>query len=146
MTESLGLTAVVTSRLDAQPDIGYDYPQGMRRADPERIYLARRAATFNRMVTAERMDPLDAEHWIARWEREAESLGIDRLTEQFWQDGDRWIAEIRRKRNGPVGATLTAGSFVLVHCGYRSEGVQRGHEVSVSRPSGRTRPTPPGKG
>jgi hypothetical protein len=49
------------------------------------------------MVTAQRMDPLDAEHWIAQWEREAERLGLDRLTEQFWQEGDAWIAENRRK-------------------------------------------------
>jgi predicted alpha/beta hydrolase family esterase len=70
----------------------------MRRANPENIYLARRAATFNRLVTEALLEELDAEHWIARWEREAERLGLDRLTQQFWQDGRDWIAENRRRR------------------------------------------------
>jgi capsular polysaccharide biosynthesis protein len=38
----------------------------MRRAKPEKIYLARRAATFNRLVAERHLDELDAEHWIAR--------------------------------------------------------------------------------
>ena len=42
-----------------------------RGGDPERIYLAQRAGAFMRLVTAERLDQLDAEDWISRWEREA---------------------------------------------------------------------------
>jgi hypothetical protein len=36
-----------------------------RRGDPERIYQAQRAGIFMRLVSAERLDELDAEHWIA---------------------------------------------------------------------------------
>lgn len=35
-----------------------------RRGDPEKIYQAQRAGIFMRLVTAERLDRLDAEHWI----------------------------------------------------------------------------------
>jgi hypothetical protein len=28
-----------------------------------------------RLVTSERLNELDAEHWISRWEREAEASG-----------------------------------------------------------------------
>jgi hypothetical protein len=49
-----------------------------RRADPERIYLARRAATFRRLVDDDHLGELDAEHWIAAWEREAEASGRQR--------------------------------------------------------------------
>lgn len=40
---------------------------------PERIYRAQHAGMFNRLRDAERMKELDAERWIARWEREAEA-------------------------------------------------------------------------
>ena len=40
--------------------------------DPERIYQAQRAGIFRRLVDAERLSAFDAEHWISRWEREAE--------------------------------------------------------------------------
>jgi hypothetical protein len=33
-----------------------------RRGDPERIYQAQRAGVFMRLVNAERLDQLDAEH------------------------------------------------------------------------------------
>lgn len=67
----------------------------MRRADPERIYQARRAATFRRLADAERLDELDAEHWVSAWEREAETRPIERLSARFWDEGERWIAERR---------------------------------------------------
>lgn len=62
-----------------------------RRADPERIYLARRAATFAILTQTRAIDELDAEHWIARWEREAERQGLDRLSADFWATGRDWI-------------------------------------------------------
>ena len=46
-----------------------------RRGDPERIYEAQRAGIFMRLVSYERLDGFDAEHWIARWEREAQATG-----------------------------------------------------------------------
>ena len=42
--------------------------------------------------------PLYAEHWIARWEREAEELRVERFAPEFWQEGEAWIAEQRRRR------------------------------------------------
>ena len=69
----------------------------MRKPDPERIYLARRAARFRRLVDEQRLDELNAEHWIAAWEREAAFRGLDRHSAGFWQDGEAWIAEGRRR-------------------------------------------------
>jgi hypothetical protein len=69
-----------------------------RRADPERIYHARRAATFAILTQTGAIDELDAEHWMARWEREAERLGLDRFSADFWAAGREWIAEERRKQ------------------------------------------------
>jgi hypothetical protein len=64
-----------------------------RRADPERIYQARRAATFSRLTQAERLDPLDAEHLISAWERSEQAKSLDRFTQAYWEEADRWIAE-----------------------------------------------------
>jgi len=69
-----------------------------RRADPVRIYQARRAATFAILTQTRAIDELDAEHWMARWEREAERQGLDRFSANFWIAGGDWIAENRRKR------------------------------------------------
>lgn len=67
-----------------------------RRGDPERIYQAQRAGMFARLVTAERLDQLDADHWIARWEREAEAIGRLRGSTGFWDDAWRWIEDQRK--------------------------------------------------
>jgi hypothetical protein len=61
-----------------------------RRGDPERIYQAQRAGIFMRLVSAERRDQLDAEHWISRWEVPG--------SQGFWDAGWLWIAENRRRR------------------------------------------------
>jgi hypothetical protein len=37
-----------------------------RRADPERIYKARRAETFRPLIDVDRLDELLAEHWVSR--------------------------------------------------------------------------------
>jgi hypothetical protein len=62
-----------------------------RRADPERIYQARRAAVFSALTGSKAIDPLEAEHRIAAWERDAERQGLDRVTAAFWEAGDRWL-------------------------------------------------------
>jgi len=62
-----------------------------RRPDPERIYQAHRAATFRRLVDAERIDELEAEHWIARLERHAAELEPPWLQATFWDDAAGWI-------------------------------------------------------
>jgi hypothetical protein len=62
-----------------------------RRRDPEKIYRAQRTGIFRRLVDAERLDELDAEHWIARWERVAEELELRRGSHEYWDEGIRWI-------------------------------------------------------
>jgi hypothetical protein len=70
-----------------------------RRTDPERIHQAQRAGIVRRPVDAERLDELDAEHWITRWEREPEEVGISRGTVGYWDEAGRWIAEQPSERN-----------------------------------------------
>jgi hypothetical protein len=67
----------------------------MRRGDPERIYQAQRAGIFARLTPSERVDELDAEHWITRWERHAEAEGLSRSLVGFWDTGWLCIAEQR---------------------------------------------------
>jgi hypothetical protein len=65
----------------------------MRRADPERNYQGQRAGIFApRLTQGERVDELDAEHWISRWEREAEARGIAH-GRAFWNAGWDWIVD-----------------------------------------------------
>jgi hypothetical protein len=52
------------------------YP--LRLGNGDRIYQAHRTGIFRRMVDAERVNELDAEHWISRWERKAEASGRSR--------------------------------------------------------------------
>jgi hypothetical protein len=66
-----------------------------RRADPERIYLARRAALFGNLTRTRVIDEFGAEHLIAAWERSPEAQALDRLTPGFWEAADGWIAERR---------------------------------------------------
>ena len=68
-----------------------------RRRDPERIYQAQRAGLFIRLVLAERLDEFDAEHWLARWEREAEANGPAVGSQGYWDAAWRWITENRRE-------------------------------------------------
>jgi hypothetical protein len=65
------------------------------RLQDERIYGAQRAGVFRRLVDAERVNELDAEHWIARWEREAEATGPERGSVGYWDEAWVWIAEQR---------------------------------------------------
>jgi hypothetical protein len=67
----------------------------MTRRDPERIYQAQRAGIFGRLTQNEHVDQLDAEHWISRWERHAETEGVERTAVGFWATAWEWIAEQR---------------------------------------------------
>jgi hypothetical protein len=67
-----------------------------RRADPERIHQARRAATRNGL-TDYGMSVEDAERWCDAWEIEAASRGLPRNAD-YWTLGEAWIAEERRAR------------------------------------------------
>lgn len=66
-----------------------------RRTDPERIYQARRAALFAKLTQTRAIDELDAEHWISAWERSPEAELVARLTPEFWDAGELWIASSR---------------------------------------------------
>lgn len=66
-----------------------------RKADPERIYTARRAALFTKLTQTRVIDQLDAEHWISAWERSPEAELVTRLTPEFWEAGELWIASSR---------------------------------------------------
>jgi hypothetical protein len=68
-----------------------------RRGDPERIYQAQRAGLFMRLVSSGRLDKFDAEHWLARWERQAEVNGPAVGSQGYWDTAWRWIAENREK-------------------------------------------------
>jgi hypothetical protein len=69
-----------------------------RRGDPEKIYQAQRAGVFMRLVASEKLNQLDAEHWIARWERRADEIGRLRGSKGFWDEGWRWISAERAVR------------------------------------------------
>lgn len=69
-----------------------------RRADPERIYLARRSALFRNLSATGAIDELEAEHLISAWERSSAAAALDRLTQAYWQAAEAWIALERAKR------------------------------------------------
>jgi hypothetical protein len=59
--------------------------------DVQRTYQVRRMEVFARLVSDHRLRLLDAEHWVRAWEAKAEDLGRPRTSEDFWQEGWRWI-------------------------------------------------------
>ena len=59
----------------------------MRRADPERIYQAKRAGFVARI--ADRVGRERAEALIAALEREAASLGLGHGSVEFWREAER---------------------------------------------------------
>jgi hypothetical protein len=68
-----------------------------RRADPERIYLARRAAALGRLEGAW-LPPERAEELVAAWEQEAAERRLERFSVAYWQAGWEWMAERRASR------------------------------------------------
>jgi hypothetical protein len=63
------------------------YPLGMsRRADPERIFAARKAATIERLV-ADGVPRSKAEAWIASWESGIADVDDVRQDPRFWESG-----------------------------------------------------------
>ena len=69
-----------------------------RRADPERIDEARRAALRN-ALTGSGMAPEVAERWLVAWVDEAASRGVQRGA-AYWAAAAPWIAAERVKRRG----------------------------------------------
>ena len=75
-----------------------------RRGAAARIYAAQRAGIFNRLRDAERMDELDAEHWIARWERHVAEAELVLDGGVFWDEAWRWIEAQRHPTKTDMGA------------------------------------------
>jgi hypothetical protein len=71
----------------------------VRRADPERIFRARRIATRNGL-TDYGMPREDAERWCDSWEAEAARLELPK-DKIYWTVGAAWIAEQRSERRKP---------------------------------------------
>jgi hypothetical protein len=69
-----------------------------RRADPERINQARRAAIRNVLIDESRMPPATADEWIAKWETEATNRGMTPGSD-YWTIGLVWIKEQRRRKS-----------------------------------------------
>jgi hypothetical protein len=69
-----------------------------RRADPERIDVARRAALHN-ALTGSGMSRETAERWLAAWADEAASRGLQRSA-AYWTAAAAWIAVERVKWRG----------------------------------------------
>jgi hypothetical protein len=67
-----------------------------RRADPERISQAGRAAIRNRLLS-DGLAPEMAERWLAAWEVEAAMRELPRDS-NYWTVGETWIAEERAAR------------------------------------------------
>jgi hypothetical protein len=72
-----------------------------RRADPQRIYEAKRAAYLERLVSNFGIPRPDAEPWIAAWEREAEARGLSPTERDYWEAGLSWVAMTRAKDRRP---------------------------------------------
>lgn len=60
-----------------------------RRADPEGIYLARRAAILS-ILTTSGVQAERAEQLVAGWEADAEARGLPRLERTFWEGAAEW--------------------------------------------------------
>jgi hypothetical protein len=68
-----------------------------RRADPVRIFQARRIAARNGL-TDHGMSLEDAERWCDAWELEAATRDVARDDEAYWRFGVEWIAAERSMR------------------------------------------------
>jgi hypothetical protein len=59
--------------------------------DPKLVQGAERADEFGRLVDQDGLDELEAERWLASWERHADRVGLERLARSFWENGAIWI-------------------------------------------------------
>ena len=64
-----------------------------RRATPENLSAAHRAALTARLVAEVRILPETAERCVAAWEAEARRRGLDARTPEWWRPAWEWIAE-----------------------------------------------------
>jgi hypothetical protein len=61
-----------------------------RKADPARIYAARRAAVESNLTTSG-LTQDQADRWLALWEASGELGGLDVNARDHWQAGQEWI-------------------------------------------------------
>ncbi len=80
----------VHGRATSTGRLGSYHARVSRRADPERIHQARRAAIRNRLLANTGMDPDVAERWCDAWEAEAALRGLARNS-VYWDAGRLWI-------------------------------------------------------
>lgn len=86
---------------DNQPDAGPPYRANVaRRADPERIYQARRHAARSRL-RGQGVPENRAEAWIAAWEDSPGARSLDRFTAAYWDACEAWVTERRTTRREP---------------------------------------------
>jgi hypothetical protein len=67
-----------------------------RSSHPDRIHAAQRAGVIARLTQNERVNEIEAERLVARWEREAERSGRQRGSMRYWEEGWAWIEAQRR--------------------------------------------------
>jgi hypothetical protein len=72
-----------------------------RRADPERIFTARRMAVRNTLAS-EGMAVETADAWCDAWQDEGERLDLDRTSSEYWTLGLAGIHEQRQRRKQPT--------------------------------------------
>ena len=70
-----------------------------RRSTPERLDVARHAATRERLI-GQHVTEATADSWIAAWEAQAAREGLPR-DGRYWERGWEWIADRRRVRRVP---------------------------------------------
>jgi hypothetical protein len=63
-----------------------------RKPDPERIYLARRAAILS-ILTGSSTPAERAETLVTAWEAEATARGLPRDAASFWSGAVDWVGE-----------------------------------------------------
>jgi hypothetical protein len=74
-----------------------------RRGDPRLMYEAQKAGLHHRLVDAEQIDDLEASRLIVEWERHAESAGVAKGGNEFWDMGWQWIeGELAARRQPPA--------------------------------------------
>ena len=72
-----------------------------RRADPERIFTARRMAVRNTLAS-EGMSVDTAEAWLIAWQGEGARLELDRMGSEYWTLGLAWVHEQPMRRKLPT--------------------------------------------
>ena len=73
----------------------------LRSADGERIYQSQRAGVIRRLVDSGRVDEVDAERWVSRWEAEASDIRAARGSQEYWDFAWQWIEDERESSDPP---------------------------------------------